>query len=103
MNDAAELGRLIRESRLRKGMSLAQLAAAVGRSSSSVRRWERGEVPPAKAIVGDLAAALDLEVSDLDALRPVAPSPETPDPPDDPPAEEPKHTTLEQPIAAAVT
>ena len=65
-----ELGRLIRESRLKKGMSLAQLAAAVGRSSSSVRRWERGEVPPAKAIMGDLASALDLDESQLDELRP---------------------------------
>jgi transcriptional regulator with XRE-family HTH domain len=70
MSDAAELGRLIRESRLKKGMSLGQLASTVGRSSSSVRRWERGEVPPAKAIIGDLAVALDLEPSQLDDLRP---------------------------------
>lgn len=100
MNDAAELGRLIRESRLKKGMSLSQLAAAVGRSSSSVRRWERGEVPPAQAIIVDLASALDLEASQLDDLRP------TSDAPDEDPessAGKPKHTTLEQPVVTPVS
>lgn len=77
MEDAGDLGRLIRESRLKKGMSLGQLASAVGRTSSSVRRWERGEVPPAKAIIPDLAQALDLEPAELDALRP---SPSLPEP-----------------------
>lgn len=106
-----ELGRLIRESRLKKGMSLAQLAAAVGRSSSSVRRWERGEVPPAKAIMGDLATALDLEEAQLDELRPSS-SNQQPQSDGDAPAglvSDPgrairadgrKHTTLEQPIVA---
>jgi len=77
MENAGDLGRLIRESRLKKGMSLGQLASAVGRTSSSVRRWERGEVPPAKAIIPDLAQALDLEPAELDALRP---SPSLPEP-----------------------
>ncbi len=42
-------------------MSLGQLASAVGRSSSSVRRWERGEVAPAVSVVPKLAAILELE------------------------------------------
>lgn len=61
---------LIRESRLKQGMSLGQLASAVGRSSSSVRRWERGEVAPAIGIVPELARVLDLEESSLSELRP---------------------------------
>lgn len=80
MEDAGALGRLIRESRLKKGMSLGQLAAAVGRTSSSVRRWERGEVPPAKAIIPDLAVALNLDPEDLDALRPSPSMPESVEP-----------------------
>ncbi|MGI9529332.1 MAG: helix-turn-helix domain-containing protein [Acidimicrobiia bacterium] len=99
MEDAGDLGRLIRESRLKKGMSLGQLASAVGRTSSSVRRWERGEVPPAKAIIPDLAAALDLEPSELDALRPgpSLPEPIEPDSIVADPAEA-KPTTIEQPV-----
>ena len=99
MEDAGDLGRLIRESRLKKGMSLGQLASAVGRTSSSVRRWERGEVPPAKAIIPDLAQALDLEPADLDALRP---SPSLPEPlgPDSILLDEAeaKPSTIEQPV-----
>jgi len=101
MEDAVDLGRLIRESRLKKGMSLGQLASAVGRTSSSVRRWERGEVPPAKAIIPDLAVALDLDPQQLDALRP---GPSLPEPlePDSMVAElvEEKPSTIEQPIVA---
>lgn len=70
MSDATAMGRTIREARLAQGMSLSQLAAAVGRSSSSVRRWERGEVPPAIGIIDDLATALDLDPDELRALRP---------------------------------
>ncbi len=74
------LGRLIRESRLKKGMSLGQLASAVGRSSSSVRRWERGEVAPAIGILPDLARVLDLAESDLHQLRPTSGTDSVPDP-----------------------
>jgi len=70
MDGAQELGILIRESRLKQGMSLGQLASAVGRSSSSVRRWERGEVAPAIGIVPELARVLDLDESSLSELRP---------------------------------
>lgn len=80
-------------------MSLGQLASAVGRTSSSVRRWERGEVPPAKAIIPDLAVALDLEPGELDALRP---GPSLPEPlePDSIVADpvEARPTTIEQPV-----
>lgn len=64
------MGRTIREARLARGMSLSQLAAAVGRSSSSVRRWERDEVPPAIGIIDELAEALEIDPDRLRALRP---------------------------------
>jgi transcriptional regulator with XRE-family HTH domain len=70
MVDATAMGRVIREARLRKGMSLGQLAAAVGRSSSSVRRWERGEVPPAKGLIDQLAEVLEIDPDTLRDLRP---------------------------------
>jgi transcriptional regulator with XRE-family HTH domain len=79
-HDPTAMGRTIREARLRKGMSLGQLAAAVGRSSSSVRRWERGEVPPAIGVVDQLAAVLDLDPDELRGLRPqTQPEPEESD------------------------
>ena len=70
MDDSLTLGRLIRESRLERGLSLGQLASKVGRSSSSVRRWERDEVAPAIGILPDLAAALELDEEELQRLRP---------------------------------
>lgn len=69
------MGRTIREARLAKGMSLGQLAAAVGRSSASVRRWERGEVAPAIGIIDDLARVLDIDADELRSQRPSASKP----------------------------
>ncbi len=67
-----ELGRTIREARLKKGMSLGQLASAVGRSSSSVRRWERGEVAPAATVLSKLKAILEIDPVDLDGPKETA-------------------------------
>lgn len=75
MTETLAMGRTIREARLAKGMSLGQLAAAVGRSSASVRRWERGEVAPAIGIIDDLAAVLDLDADDLRSQRSPAAEP----------------------------
>ena len=61
MADHQELGITIRKARLDKSMSLGQLASAVGRSSSSVRRWERGEVAPAASVRPKLAAILEID------------------------------------------
>lgn len=47
------------------GLSLGQLASAVGRSSSSVRRWERGESAPSDDVLPELATALDLNEGEL--------------------------------------
>jgi transcriptional regulator with XRE-family HTH domain len=56
---------MIREARLEKSMSLGQLASAVGRSSSSVRRWERGEVAPAASVLPKLSAILEIDIQSL--------------------------------------
>jgi len=61
MTTHEELGSIIREARLEKSMSLGQLASAIGRSSSSVRRWERGEVTPAVSVLPKLAAILEID------------------------------------------
>ncbi len=69
MASSEELGKTIREARLKKGMSLGQLASAVGRSSSSVRRWERGEVAPAVTVLSKLKAILEIDPVDLDGAK----------------------------------
>ncbi len=66
MTNHEELGRTIRSARLEKSMSLGQLASAVGRSSSSVRRWERGEVVPAASVLPKLAAILEIDQKSLE-------------------------------------
>ena len=68
MADSDALGPLIRGARLDKGLSLGQFASAVGRSSSSVRRWERGESTPSADVVGVVAAVLDLDIRELEAI-----------------------------------
>lgn len=71
MEDTLSLGRFIRESRLKRGMSLGQLADAIGRSSSSVRRWERDEVAPAITVMPSLANALGVPLDELQSRRPI--------------------------------
>jgi transcriptional regulator with XRE-family HTH domain len=68
MADSDALGPLIRGARLDKGLSLGQFASAVGRSPSSVRRWERGEAAPSADVVGDVAAVLDLDTEEFSAM-----------------------------------
>ena len=94
MDDETSLGRFIRESRLQQGMSLGQLAANIGRSSSSVRRWERDEVAPAIAVMPQLADALSVDVSELEKRRHTV---NEPDWPSDPDPGDKKLTTMEQP------
>src|SRR5665811_1044065 len=74
MNDAKTFGQAVREARLAKGMSMGQLAAAVERSTASVRRWERDEGVPAETVVRDLIAVLDLEDDDYPGLPSRPPS-----------------------------
>jgi transcriptional regulator with XRE-family HTH domain len=58
------LGRLIRERRLARGLSLAQLAEAVGigpTSVSLIAAMEHGSIPPRRDVAERLAAVLELD------------------------------------------
>ena len=62
------LGRIIRERRMAKGLSLAQLADAVGirpTSVSLVAAMEHGTIPPRRDVAERLAAVLDLDLEPL--------------------------------------
>ena len=72
MSDGRTLGQAVREARLAKGMSMGQLAAAVERSTASVRRWERDEGTPSDDVLEKLRTVLDLGPGPFE-------------PPDDPP------------------
>jgi transcriptional regulator with XRE-family HTH domain len=65
MSDPKTFGQAVRGARLARGMSMGQLATSVGRSTASVRRWERDEGVPAKGIIDELVAVLDLSDDDL--------------------------------------
>ena len=86
MSDPRTFGQAVREARLAKGMSMGQLATSVERSTASVRRWERDEGVPAKGVINELAAVLDLSEDDVGLA---AKEPELADPP--PPT--PSHAT----------
>lgn len=87
MSDRRTFGQAVREARLAKGMSMGQLAAAVERSTASVRRWERDQGIPAETVVQDLAVVLNLDQAELTALAATPPpeataAPQSEDPSD---------------------
>ena len=66
---------------------MGQLAAAVERSTASVRRWERDQGVPAETVVQDLAVVLGLDPAELAALAAAPPpvaaaAPQSEDPSD---------------------
>jgi len=61
MSDSKTFGQAVREARIARGMSMGQLAAAVERSTASVRRWEKGEGMPSDTVVHRLMAVLDID------------------------------------------
>ncbi len=68
---------------------MGQLAAAVERSTASVRRWERDQGVPTKAVVQELIIVLDLDEAETVALA-AAPLPVVPPAP---PSGEPSDAT----------
>lgn len=64
----------LRRYRLRRGMSMRELADLAGSSKGLLSQIERGVANPTLDVLGRLAAALDLSVSDL--IRPVLLGPE---------------------------
>ncbi len=53
---------LLREARLRAGLTQAQLGRRVGRSQSQIARWERGEVKPSLETLRELIRACGLDL-----------------------------------------
>ena len=54
---------LLREARLRAGLTQAELGRRVRRSQSQIARWERGDVKPSLETLRDLIRACGLELT----------------------------------------
>lgn len=59
-------GQIVREARLGRHLSMGQLAAAVDRSTASVRRWERDDGLPTQDVIDTLVARLGLDPDEVD-------------------------------------
>lgn len=101
MADLQDFGTTIRNARLDKGMSLGQLASAVGRSSSSIRRWERGEVQPGVGSMTKLIAILELDPDVLKAKTEPEDSETAPGDESVPDDSDGRVSTFEQPVVAS--
>ncbi len=65
-------GLLIREARLRAGLSQAQLGEQSGREPAHIARWERGEVEPSFANLQEILRACGYQLSTrLEKYEPV--------------------------------
>ena len=54
---------LLREARLRAGLTQAELGARLGRPQSQIARWERGDVKPSLETLRELIRACGLELT----------------------------------------
>lgn len=54
---------LLREARLRTGLTQAELGRRVGRTQSQIARWERGDVKPSLETLRELIRACGLELT----------------------------------------
>ena len=71
-------GEIIREARLERHLSMGQLAAAVDRSTASVRRWERDDGLPTPEIIEMLTVRLGLDSGEVDTAVAAARGEEAP-------------------------
>jgi ribosome-binding protein aMBF1 (putative translation factor) len=67
---AFELGAAVRELRLARGWSQAELASAAGMTQSAVARFEAGGTVPTLAVLGRIAKALDASLTVRVEARP---------------------------------
>lgn len=67
---AFELGAAVREMRLARGWSQAELASSAGMTQSAVARFEAGGTVPTLAVLGRVARALDADLTVRVAPRP---------------------------------
>lgn len=56
-------GDLIRESRLRAGLTQAELGARLGKAQSVIARWERGDVLPSLETLREVVRACGLDLA----------------------------------------
>jgi transcriptional regulator with XRE-family HTH domain len=56
-------GDLIKEARLRTGLTQAELGARMGKAQSVIARWERDDVSPSLETVRDIVRACGLELT----------------------------------------
>ncbi|MDO4740549.1 MAG: helix-turn-helix transcriptional regulator [Eubacteriales bacterium] len=63
--DTIAIGAFIRERRVEKGCTQAELAERLGVSAQAVSNWERGETTPDIALLPDLACILDCSVDTM--------------------------------------
>jgi hypothetical protein len=56
-------GDLLREARLRAGLTQAELGRRTGKPQSQIARWERGEVKPSLETLRELIRACGLELT----------------------------------------
>lgn len=54
---------LLREARLRSGVTQTELGRRIGRSQSQIARWERGDVKPSFETLRELIRACGLELT----------------------------------------
>lgn len=60
-----KVGRHIREARIAKDISMAELARRLGKPRSTVHGWEHGNHGPRMSDMTDIARQLDTTVADL--------------------------------------
>lgn len=76
MNKTGREAALIREARLRAGLSQYELAERIGRHRAQVARWEQGVVPPSFAALIEIVRACGFDISlELIAHEPGASEP----------------------------
>lgn len=56
-------GDLIKEARLRTGLTQAELGSRLGKAQSVIARWERGEAQPSLETVRDVVRACELDLT----------------------------------------
>jgi transcriptional regulator with XRE-family HTH domain len=72
-SDTVKSAALLREARLRAGLSQEMLAARVGKNRPQIARWEAGAVAPSLDTLIDLIRACGFDLPlDLALLQPVA-------------------------------
>ncbi len=66
--DRSQLGRLIRDNRVRLGLSQRKLGELVGKRTSTISRWEKGERCPGPDSIHELVRVLGIERQTLQSL-----------------------------------